>query len=129
MSSKTMPLVPSLWLVLFVLAAVLLLALSGDAFSPFVRTLFALPLMAFLPGYAFLRAFVAADKLTKAQRYTLSVGFSLVLTIFVGFGLDRLPWGLTTQTWAISLGAVVLACLAVEGLRSQHGAKEPPTNA
>jgi len=60
----------------------------------FLRIPIALSLFFFIPGYAFIAAlFPGNEELSGIERFTLSVGFSLVLTVFDGFLISLLPWG------------------------------------
>lgn len=75
---------------------------------PFNETFFriplALPLFFFIPGYAFISAFFPGKKeISGIERFTLSVGFSLVLTVFDGFLISLLPWGYRPGPIAISI--------------------------
>ncbi len=58
----------------------------------------------FVPGYAFIAAlFPGNDEISGIERFTLSVGFSLVLTVFSGFLISLLPWGYRPAPIVISI--------------------------
>lgn len=60
----------------------------------FLRVPLALSLFFFVPGYAFIAAlFPGKKEISGIERFTLSVGFSIVLTVFAGFLISLLPWG------------------------------------
>jgi len=53
----------------------------------FLRILFALPLLLFLPGYLFISVmFPKRGELSAIERFTLSIGLSIAITVFDGFG-------------------------------------------
>ncbi|MGB9940450.1 DUF1616 domain-containing protein [Methanosarcina sp.] len=65
---------------------------------PFNETFFKIPLALslffFVPGYAFISALFPGNKeISGIERFTLSVGFSLILTVFDGFLISLLPSG------------------------------------
>jgi uncharacterized membrane protein len=60
----------------------------------FLRIPFSIVLFFFIPGYAFISAlFPGKKEISGIERFTLSIGFSLVLTVFDGFLISLLPWG------------------------------------
>lgn len=66
--------------------------------APFNETFFKIPLALslffFVPGYAFISALFPGNKeISGIERFTLSVGFSLILTVFDGFLISLLPSG------------------------------------
>ncbi len=70
----------------------------------FLRIPIALSLFFFVPGYAFIAAlFPGNDEISGIERFTLSVGFSLVLTVFSGFLISLLPWGYRPAPIVISI--------------------------
>jgi hypothetical protein len=84
------------------LAAIFLLT------PPFNETLLkipiALPLYFFIPGYAIICAlFPEKYVINEIERFTLSVGLSLILTVFDGFLISRLPWGYSPAPIVISI--------------------------
>ncbi len=93
------------------LIAVTLFSCLGFLFvliPPFNETFFRIPialsLFFFIPGYAFIAAlFPGNDEISGIERFTLSVGFSLVLTVFDGFLISLLPWGFRPAPIVISI--------------------------
>jgi uncharacterized membrane protein len=98
---------------------------------PLVGTVFALPLIFFLPGYtlsqALMRRRSPAQALEtrvfkhlpgpkkggapgRADLLALSLGLSLAVDVLVGFALNLLPVGLQAQSWALSLGVITTVC-------------------
>ncbi|KKH59703.1 hypothetical protein MSMAT_0048 [Methanosarcina mazei TMA] len=70
----------------------------------FLRIPIALSLFFFVPGYAFISALFPGNKeISGIERFTLSVGFSLVLTVFDGFLISLLPWGYRPAPIVISI--------------------------
>ncbi|MDY9926296.1 DUF1616 domain-containing protein [Methanosarcina sp.] len=93
------------------LLAVTLLSCLGAVFvliSPFNETFLRIPialsLFFFVPGYAFISALFPGNKeISGIERFTLSVGFSLILTVFDGFIISVLPWGYRPAPIVISI--------------------------
>jgi uncharacterized membrane protein len=70
----------------------------------FFRVPLALSLFFFVPGYAFIAAlFPEKKEIGGIERFTLSVGFSIVLTVFAGFLISLLPWGYRPAPIVISV--------------------------
>ncbi|AKB33638.1 hypothetical protein MSSIH_2948 [Methanosarcina siciliae HI350] len=93
------------------LLAVTLLSCLGVVFvlvppfnETFLRIPIALSLFFFVPGYAFISALFPGNKeISGIERFTLSVGFSLVLTVFDGFIISLLPWGYRPAPIVVSI--------------------------
>ncbi|MCD4703383.1 MAG: DUF1616 domain-containing protein, partial [Methanosarcinaceae archaeon] len=69
-----------------------------------LRILFALPLLFFIPGYAFIAMmFPKKDEISLIERFTLSVGFSIAITVFDGFALSLTQWLFRPNSISISL--------------------------
>ncbi|WP_235282775.1 DUF1616 domain-containing protein [Methanosarcina mazei] len=93
------------------LLAVTILSCLGAIFvlvppfnETFLRIPVALSLFFFVPGYAFISALFPGNKeISGIERFTLSVGFSLVLTVFDGFLISLLPWGYRPAPIVISI--------------------------
>ena len=70
----------------------------------FLRIPIALSLFFFVPGYAFIAAlFPGKKEISGIERFTLSVGFSIVLTVFDGFLISLLPWGYRPAPIVVSI--------------------------
>jgi uncharacterized membrane protein len=70
----------------------------------FLKIPIALSLFFFVPGYAFISALFPGKKdISGIERFTLSVGFSLILTVFDGFLISLLPWGYHPPAIVISI--------------------------
>ncbi len=93
------------------LLAVTILSCLGAVFvlvppfnETFLRIPIALSLFFFVPGYAFISALFPGNKeISGIERFTLSVGFSLVLTVFDGFIISLLPWGYRPTPIVVSI--------------------------
>ncbi|MEL7664296.1 MAG: DUF1616 domain-containing protein [Methanosarcina mazei] len=93
------------------LLAVTILSCLGVVFvliPPFNETFLRIPvallLFFFVPGYAFISALFPGNKeISGIERFTLSVGFSLVLTVFDGFLISLLPWGYRPTPIVVSI--------------------------
>jgi len=97
-------------------ACLLVTLLAVD--SVVLRTIFALPLVFVLPGYALVRAVFTRREIGITERLLFSVGLSLALTILGGVLLNLTPWGLQPVSWAVWLWSLTAAaCLAALLLR------------
>lgn len=92
--------------IVFALAA-LLLAFTGLQ-SVIVRLFVMAPLVFFLPGYALTHLGFASEQLDAWERALLSLGISLMVTIFTGIILNQTPSGLQTVSWSIALASITL---------------------
>ncbi len=95
--------------------------------TPIISIILVLPLVFFLPGYAFaetlfykrptydLNRIIRRPRLKIARpfnmsdRIILSLGLSFSMDILVGFILNVLPVGLQSLSWAVSLGVITTA--------------------
>ena len=74
----------------------------------FLRIIFALALLLFLPGYMFVAViFPKRGELGPIERFTFSIGFSIAITVFDGFGLNYTVWGFRTDSITISLSIII----------------------
>jgi len=96
------------------LALVCVLALAAlalnllGASSPALRLLLGLPLALVLPGYALTAALFPHRAPGGADRALFTLSLSLSAAILCGFVLNRTPWGLRPESWAVALSDVVL---------------------
>lgn len=95
--------------------------------SPIVRSVFGLPLVLILPGYALAEVLFYKRSLTPAHRLVISLGLSLTIDIVGGFILNILPGGLRTLSWGLLLGmfTVLFSLLAIP-LRLRMSARRVP---
>jgi len=87
--------------------AALVLTVLGVS-SPTLRLLLGLPLVLVLPGYALTAALFPHRALGGADRALFTLGLSLSTAILCGFVLNRTPWGLRPESWAVILSTAVL---------------------
>ncbi|GFO96776.1 hypothetical protein ig2599ANME_0966, partial [groundwater metagenome] len=89
----------------------------------FLRIILALPLLLFLPGYLFIAAmFPRRGELTPIERFTLSIGISIAITVFDGFALNYTPWGFRPNSIVLSLSIIMGILLIVAYYqRWRHG--------
>lgn len=74
----------------------------------FLRIVFALPLIIFLPGYMLIAImFPKRGELSSIERFTFSIGFSIAITVFGGFGLNYTRWGFKSDSITISLSLII----------------------
>ena len=94
------------------LAALVLILLGVK--NPALQLLLGMPLVLVLPGYALTAALFPRHGLGGTDRLLFTLGLSLSAVILCGFVLNRTPWGLRPESWAvilsdISLGASLIA--------------------
>jgi len=87
--------------------AALTLTLLG-ASSPVLRLLLGLPLALVLPGYALTMALFPQRTLDGTNRALFTLSLSLGTAILCGLVLNRTPWGLRPESWAVVLSDVTL---------------------
>ncbi|MDR6223211.1 DUF1616 domain-containing protein [Methanococcoides alaskense] len=69
-----------------------------------LRIVFALPLIFFIPGYVFIAMmFPKRGDISNIERFTLSVGFSIAITVFDGFAVSLTQWLFRPNSISISL--------------------------
>jgi uncharacterized membrane protein len=86
--------------------------------SPFsetpLRIIFALLLIFFIPGYAFISALFPGNReISGIERFTLSVGFSIVIMVFDGFIISITEWKFRPDSITISLVLLTLLFLVL----------------
>jgi uncharacterized membrane protein len=91
-----------------ILFLVALLSIVFILIPPFsetpLRIPFALLLIFFLPGYAFISAMFPGNReISGIERFTLSVGFSIVIMVFDGFLISLTVWKFRPNSITISL--------------------------
>ncbi|SFM57058.1 DUF1616 domain-containing protein [Methanolobus profundi] len=91
-----------------VLIIVSLLSAIFILIAPFnetpLRILFALLLIFFTPGYAFIATiFPGSREISVIERFTLSVGFSIIIMVFDGFLISLTEWKFRPNSITISL--------------------------
>lgn len=78
----------------------------------FLKIFFALPLLLFLPGYMFIAVmFPKRGELGAIERFTLSIGLSIAITVFDGFALNYTRWGFRPNSITISLSIIIMVLL------------------
>ncbi|PWR71781.1 hypothetical protein DLD82_13470 [Methanospirillum stamsii] len=79
-----------------------------------IRTLFALPVILFIPGYSLIAAFFPQKSdLDLIERIALSFGMSIAVVPLIGLALNYTPWGIRLDPIVISLSAFVLAMILI----------------
>jgi uncharacterized membrane protein len=96
---------------------VLIPVLSGSI----IRTAFGLPLVLFLPGYAFIAMlFPEKSGLEGMERIALSVAMSVAVVPLIGLALNYTPWGIRETPLLASLSAFTLLLSAVAYARRRQ---------
>jgi len=74
-----------------------------------LRIVFALLIIFFVPGYAFISALFPGNReISGIERFTLSVGFSIVIMVFDGFLISLTEWKFRPNSITISLALLTL---------------------
>ena len=95
-------------LVIFALLSVIFIIVPLLNQTP-LRTIFAIVLLLFIPGYAFIAAlFPKKYDLSGIERFTLSIGFSIVITVFDGLAISMTHWYFRPNSISISLFVITL---------------------
>ncbi len=77
----------------------------------FLRVVFGIPVILFIPGYALIAAlFPAAKDLGGIERIALSFGLSIAVVPLIGLALNYTPWGIRLDPIVTSL-AVFTICM------------------
>jgi hypothetical protein len=104
-------------LLLAAVAALLPLAAVELGLLPLVRTIVAVPLVVFLPGYALVSALFPVLVIPAVERLLMAVGSSLALVIATGLALAWAGIGLAPVSWAVALATITIIGLAVAWAR------------
>ena len=79
----------------------------------FLRVLFGVPVILFIPGYALIAALFPGSKdIDGIERVALSFGLSIAVVPLVGLALNYTPWGIRLDPIVVSL-ALLTICLCV----------------
>ncbi len=92
-----------------------------------LRIIFALLLIFFIPGYAFIAAmFPKRGEIGLIERFTLSVGFSIAIMVFDGFAVSMTRWLFRPNSISISLFllTVIFASIAYVARRRLHESEQ-----
>jgi len=86
----------------------------------FLRVIFGIPVILFVPGYALIAAlFPAAKDIGGIERIALSFGLSIAVVPLIGLALNYTPWGIRLDPVVVSLAIFTLGmCLAAQYRRA-----------
>ena len=89
--------------------------------STFLRVLFGIPLVLFIPGYALIAALFPGKKdIDGIERVALSFGLSIAVVPLTGLALNYTPWGIRLDPVVISLSILSVGlCLIAQYRRAQ----------
>jgi uncharacterized membrane protein len=92
----------------------------------FLRVIFGVPLVLFIPGYALIAAlFPAARDIDGIERVALSFGLSIAIVPLTGLALNYTPWGIRLDPIVTCLSILTIGlCLAAQYRRAQLPADE-----
>jgi len=103
--------------IIFVLAAAVVILAPPLSETP-LRAIVGFPLIFFVTGYAFIEAlFPEREELTGIERLTLSIGLSICIAVFIGFGLNYTPWGIRPGSIVLALAGFTLIFTSVAAVR------------
>ncbi|HQP72323.1 MAG TPA: DUF1616 domain-containing protein, partial [Methanoculleus sp.] len=84
----------------------------------FLRIVFGVAMVLFIPGYALIAAlFPARDDLDGIERVALSFGLSIAAVPLIGLGLNYTPWGIRLDPILASLTLFTLAMAGIAWYR------------
>lgn len=95
--------------------------------NAFLRIIFSIPIIIFIPGYLLLSALFPEKTdsgLDVVDRIALAVGISIAIVPLVGIVLFYSPWGLTLQPIIASLEILILSIGAIAIIRWLHTPSE-----
>ncbi len=92
----------------------------------FLRVLFGVPLVLFIPGYALIAAlFPSARDIDGIERVALSFGLSIAIVPLTGLALNYTPWGIRLDPIVICLSLLTIGlCVIAQYRRTQIPADE-----
>lgn len=117
------------WIVIVLAMVTSIAVLIPENLYPiiYVRYLFTIVLLLFLPGYTFLRALFTIstkpENLGTLERYAFSIGLSLALLSILGLILNYSPWGIRVLPITLGLTSMTIA-FALLALLGEHKNKE-----
>lgn len=102
------------------LAAALLCIYLPYLNESFLRILFGIPLVLFIPGYALIAAlFPASRDIDGIERVALSFGLSIAIVPLTGLVLNYTPWGIRLDPIVTALSIITIGlCIAAQYRRA-----------
>ncbi|WP_407356704.1 DUF1616 domain-containing protein [Methanolobus sp. WCC5] len=83
-----------------------------------LRIVYSSLLMFFIPGYAFIASiFPKKDEISGIERFTLSIGFSIIIVTFTGLVVSLTKWMLNQYTIALSLLIFTVIFIFIASIR------------
>ncbi|OGO08345.1 MAG: hypothetical protein A3K46_04860, partial [Chloroflexi bacterium RBG_13_60_9] len=109
---------------LFPIVIVWITASGGSAAGSLLRIVLAIPYLVFFPGYVLTSAlFPGRDSLTTLERLGISLGLSISVVAFTGYGLNFTPWGIRLESLCVVITVLILLFC---GLAFLQRGKLPP---
>jgi uncharacterized membrane protein len=104
-------------IIVFVIVAAVFIMIPPLNETP-VRAIFGFILVLFAPGYVFISAlFPREDELNWIERFALSIGLSICIVVFIGLGLNYMPWGIRLESILFSVSSFTLIFAAIGAYR------------
>ena len=96
--------------VIFAIVTSVMIFLAPEDVFPlaYVRIVFSLVFILYLPGYSLIKTLFDKEKIDEIERFALSIGLSLALVPLVGLLLNYTPWGIRTIPVTLSLLVLTL---------------------
>lgn len=110
--------------------SLVIVTLASMAFAYFahdglIKTLVSMPLVVALPGYSALAAWFPQRLVKFPGNALFIITLSLCITSLMGLVLNATPWGITRETWIISLGGLTLINLVIGLLIGDFSIRKP----
>jgi uncharacterized membrane protein len=100
------------WSDLYLVLLTNLLAIFFILIPPFNETFLRIPLalvlLLFLPGYMLIAAMFPGRDISGIERFTLSIGLSIAITVFDGFAISLTVWRFRPISIVVSLTLIIL---------------------
>ena len=100
-------------LMINILIGIFLAIVFTDSLS-WLRVVLGFAILILFPGYLFIGAlYPKKESLSHINRIALSLGLSIVITVFIGFILNYLPWGIGLYSITISISILISLLSAI----------------
>jgi uncharacterized membrane protein len=105
---------------LWLAGTILAIYLPGVS-ETFIRIIFGVPVILFIPGYSLIAALFPAGKdIDGIERVALSFGLSIAVVPLIGLALNYTPWGIRLDPIVVSLSLFTLCmCIAAQYRRAR----------
>jgi hypothetical protein len=112
-------------LIVLVVVALAAIVAVGLSLHPAIRVVLAIPLVFYAPGYVLQAALLPTQSLQPLERFLVSVGGSVVVTILTGLVLAWADIPLEPISWTVALAAFTVVGAAIAWFRHRNREPEP----